>query len=163
MFFSKASQCNSRANYWSVIPWWLSGKESTCNSGGVGLICESRRSPGGGHCNPLQYSCLENPMDRGTWRATILGITKSQIQLRNWAHTLLSLVAYLLVSWIHFSFIFFSSIFSNHLGFLIYFFFWSGLKSSFLIVRGLKSSSEWGRLNMNNMDSVIISILHIAK
>ena len=37
----------------------------------TGSIPESGRSPGGGHGNPLQYSCLENPMDRGTWRATV--------------------------------------------------------------------------------------------
>ena len=36
------------------------------------------RSPGGGHRNPLQYSCLENPMDRGAWRATVHGVTKRQ-------------------------------------------------------------------------------------
>ena len=43
------------------LPQWLSGKESTCNAGDVGLIPESGRSPGGRHGNPLQYSCLENP------------------------------------------------------------------------------------------------------
>ena len=42
-----------------------SGKESACNAGEPGLIPESGRSPGGGHGNPLHYSCLENPMDRG--------------------------------------------------------------------------------------------------
>ena len=45
------------------------GKESTCNTGDAGLITGSRRSPGGGHVNPLHYFCLENPMDRGTWWA----------------------------------------------------------------------------------------------
>ena len=40
------------------------------------------RSPGGGHGNPLQYSCLENPMDRGAWRATVHGIAKSQTSLK---------------------------------------------------------------------------------
>ena len=49
----------------------LGGKESTCNSGDVGLIFGSRRSPGGGHSNLLQYSCLENPMDRGAWWAIV--------------------------------------------------------------------------------------------
>ena len=44
---------------------WLSGKESTCNAGDAGSIPGSGRSPGGGNGNPLQYSCLENPMDRG--------------------------------------------------------------------------------------------------
>ena len=49
------------------------GKESTSNAGDLGdmdLIPGSRRSPGGGHGNPFQYSCLENPMDRGAWWAT---------------------------------------------------------------------------------------------
>ena len=44
----------------------------------MGSIPELGRSPGGGHGNPLQYSCLENPMDRGAWRATVHGITQSQ-------------------------------------------------------------------------------------
>ena len=48
----------------------------------VGSIPGSRRSPGGGHGNPLQYSRLENPMDRGAWRATVHGVTKSQTQLK---------------------------------------------------------------------------------
>ena len=43
------------------------GKESACNAGSVGLIPGSGRSPGGGHDNPLQYSCLENPMDGRAW------------------------------------------------------------------------------------------------
>ena len=44
----------------------------------AGSIPGSSRSPGGGHGNPLQYSCLENPMDRGAWRATVHEVTKSQ-------------------------------------------------------------------------------------
>ena len=51
--------------------WWLSGKEPTCNAGDLGWICGSRRSPGEGSDNPLQYSCLGNPMDRGAWWATV--------------------------------------------------------------------------------------------
>ena len=51
----------------------------------VGSIPGSRRSREGGHGNPLQYSCLENPMDRGTWQATLHRVTKSQIQLSNLA------------------------------------------------------------------------------
>ena len=47
------------------LPRWLSGKESACNAGDMGLIPGSGRSPGEGSDNPLQYSCLENPMDRG--------------------------------------------------------------------------------------------------
>ena len=42
-------------------------KESACNVGDLGLISGWGRSPGGGHGNPLQHSCLENPMDRGAW------------------------------------------------------------------------------------------------
>ena len=60
---------------------WFSGKESACNAGTAGAsgsIPESEGSPGGGHDNPLQYSCLENPMDRGTWRATVHRVRKSQ-------------------------------------------------------------------------------------
>ena len=44
----------------------------------VGSVHGSRRSPGGGHGNPLQYSFLENPMDRGAWQATVHGVAKSQ-------------------------------------------------------------------------------------
>ena len=48
------------------IPPWFSGKESTCSAGDVDSISASGRSPGEGNGNTLQYSCLENPMDRGT-------------------------------------------------------------------------------------------------
>ena len=47
----------------------LSSKESSCNAGDAGLIPGWGRSPGEGNGNPLQYSCLENPMDRGAWQA----------------------------------------------------------------------------------------------
>ena len=57
---------------------WLSSKESACIAGDAGFITGSSRSPRGGHGNPLQYSCLENPMDRGAWQATVHGVTKSQ-------------------------------------------------------------------------------------
>ena len=63
------------------LPQWLSGKESACNAGATGdagLIPGSGRSPGGRHGNPLPYSCLENPMDRETWWATVHGVAKSQ-------------------------------------------------------------------------------------
>ena len=50
--------------------------------GDKGLIPGSGRSPGGGHGNPLQYSCLENPMDRGAWQATVHGVAKSQTRLK---------------------------------------------------------------------------------
>ena len=51
-------------------------KESACSAGDLSSIPESRRSFGGGHGNPLQYSYLENPMDRGTWWAAVCGVTK---------------------------------------------------------------------------------------
>ena len=47
-----------------------------------GSIPGSGRSPGGGHGNPLQYSCLENPMDRGAWWAAVYGVAKSQTRLK---------------------------------------------------------------------------------
>ena len=52
------------------------GKESACNVGDPGLIPGSGRSPGEGNGNSLQYSCLENPMDRGAWRATVYGVIR---------------------------------------------------------------------------------------
>ena len=58
------------------LPRWCSGKDSACNAGDVALIPGSIRSPGGGNGNPLQYSCLENPMDSGAWLATVHGVTK---------------------------------------------------------------------------------------
>ena len=53
-------------------------KESTCNAGDLGLFLGLRRSPGGGHDNPLQYPCLQNPTDGGAWRATVHSIAESQ-------------------------------------------------------------------------------------
>ena len=58
---------------------WLSGKESACSAGDLGSIPGSGRSPRGGHGKPLQYSCLENPMDRGVWQATVHGIAESDM------------------------------------------------------------------------------------
>ena len=57
------------------------GQESACNAGDLSLITESGRSPGEGNGNSLQYSCLENPMDRGAWQARVHGVTKSQKRL----------------------------------------------------------------------------------
>ena len=78
------------AYYWIGLPWWLSGKGSACNTGDTedaGSIPGSGRSPGGGHGNLLEYSCLENSMDRVAWWATVHEDTKSQTQLSNWACT----------------------------------------------------------------------------
>ena len=61
------------------------GKESTCNAEDAGDLSSFPglgRTAGGGHGNPLQYSCLENPMNREAWRATVHGVTKSQTRLK---------------------------------------------------------------------------------
>ena len=68
--------------YTQVASRRLSGKESACNAGNLGLIPGSGRSPGGGHGNPLQYSYLEKPMDRGVWQATFHKVVRSQTPLR---------------------------------------------------------------------------------
>ena len=52
-------------------------KASACNAGDTGSIPGSGRSPGEGNGNPFQYSCLESPMDRGAWWATVHGVAKS--------------------------------------------------------------------------------------
>ena len=61
------------------LPRWLSDKEPPANAGDAGSIPGSGRSPGGGHGNLLQYSCLEKPMDRGAWQATVHGVAESDI------------------------------------------------------------------------------------
>ena len=69
------------------LPQWLSGKESICkagDTGDLGYIPGSGRSPGGKHGNSLQYSCLENPMDREAWWAAVHGVTRVR---HNWVHT----------------------------------------------------------------------------
>ena len=59
------------------LPCWLSSKDSICKAGDAGLIPGLGRSPGKGNGNPLQYSCLAYPMDRGgAWRAAVYGIPR---------------------------------------------------------------------------------------
>ena len=60
----------------------LPAKQGTAGDSGASLIPGSGRSPGERHGNPLQYSCLENPMDRGAWWAAVPGVTKSQTRLK---------------------------------------------------------------------------------
>ena len=60
------------------FPGGLASKESACNTGDPGLMAESGRSPGEGNGYPLQYSCLENSMDRGAWWATVHAVAKTQ-------------------------------------------------------------------------------------
>ena len=68
------------------LPWWLRGEESTCNAVDLHSDLGSGRSPGEGSGYPLQYSCLENFMGRGAWRATVHGVAKSQTRLK-WLST----------------------------------------------------------------------------
>ena len=58
------------------LPYWLSGKASASNAGDQGLISGLGRSPGERNGNPFQYSCLENPIGKGAWWATVHGVTK---------------------------------------------------------------------------------------
>ena len=60
---------------------------SACNAGDLGLIPGLRKSPGEGNGNPLQYSCLENPMDGGAWWATVHRVEKSRTRLSNFTST----------------------------------------------------------------------------
>ena len=71
------------------------GKESACSAGDRSSILGSGRSYGEGNGNPLQYSCLENPMDRGAWQATIHRVAKSWTQLSDWAQGRLSNINFL--------------------------------------------------------------------
>ena len=68
-------------NLWLGIPGGSDGKESLYNAGDPGSIPGLGRSPGEGNGNPRQYSCLENPMDRGAWQGTVHGVAKSQTRL----------------------------------------------------------------------------------
>ena len=73
-----------------ALPHGSVGQESACSAGDtgdVGSIPESRRSFGEGNGNPLQYSCLGRPTDRGAWRATVQRVTKSQTRRSNWICT----------------------------------------------------------------------------
>ena len=63
------------------FPGGSEGEDSTYKVGDLGSIPGSGRPPGEGNGNPLQYCCLENPMDRGAWRATAHGVAKSQTGL----------------------------------------------------------------------------------
>ena len=63
------------------FPGGSDGKEPDSNAGDPGSISGLERSPGEGNGNPLQYSCLENSMDRGAWQATVHGVSKGQTWL----------------------------------------------------------------------------------
>ena len=65
----------------SGLSRWLSGKDSIYQAGAAGSVPGWGRSPGGENGYPLQYSSLENSMDKGAWQATVHGVTKSRTQL----------------------------------------------------------------------------------
>ena len=77
-----------------LFPGGSEVKNLPANAGYPGLIPGSGRSPGEGNGKPLQYCCLGNPMDRGAWRATAHGVTKSQTGLSDWASTLHVLISH---------------------------------------------------------------------
>ena len=68
---------NRYSKYKYGLLGWPSGNESACNAGDLGSIPGLGRSPREGNGNPLQYSCLENPMDGGAWRVTVYRVAKS--------------------------------------------------------------------------------------
>ena len=79
---------NLAASYMDLLNCFPGGSEvkaSACNVGDLGLIPGSGRSPGEGNDNPLQDSCLENPMDGGVWWATAHGVAKSRTRLSDFA------------------------------------------------------------------------------
>ena len=65
------------------FPGGSDGKESACSAGDPGSIPRLERSPGEGNGNPLQYSCLQNSMDRGAWWSTVHGVAKCRTQVSN--------------------------------------------------------------------------------
>ena len=77
--FGRASKIISLNASFALLgfPGGSAGKESACSVGDLGSIPELGRFPGEGNDYPLQYSCLENSMDRGAWRATVHGVTES--------------------------------------------------------------------------------------
>ena len=86
--FNHWASCGGEMGEVLLVPKWFSAKEPLCQGRrhkSCGFDPWVRKIPGRGNGNPLQYSCLENPMDRGTWWATVHGFAKSQTWLSNWA------------------------------------------------------------------------------
>ena len=79
----KAAPTEDRMTWFPVFRGGSDSKESACNAGDLGSVPRLGRSPGEGNDYPLQYSCLENSMDRRAWWATVHGVTKSWAQLGN--------------------------------------------------------------------------------
>ena len=79
-------QASPSMGFWGV-PCGSAGKESACNVGVLGSISGVGRSPGEGNGNPLQYSCLGNPMDGGAWWAAVHGVARSRTRLSSFTFT----------------------------------------------------------------------------
>ena len=77
------STCNLNTFLPTRFPGGSDDKVSACNAGDLGSVPGLGRSPGEGNGNPLQFSCLENPMDRGAWWATVHGVAKSRTRLND--------------------------------------------------------------------------------
>ena len=83
--------------YWSIVGKAIKNLPlSVEDAGDVGSIPGSGKSPGGGNDSPLQYSCLENPMDRGAWWAIVYEVIKESEQLSDWAHKHSSIISHIL-------------------------------------------------------------------
>ena len=82
--FTDATSCSMGFPDGSVVKHPSANAEDT---GDMGLIPGFGKSPWGGNGNSLQYSCLENPLDRGAWQALVHGVAKNWTRLSNWAHT----------------------------------------------------------------------------
>ena len=96
------------------FPGGSDGKESACKARDLDSIPGLGRFPGEGNGYPLQYSCLENPMDRGAWWATVHGITQSRIRLSDWHWVYMHKDRHFFVSWgehIHFTLLVFIHVF----------------------------------------------------
>ena len=75
--------CSTVHGVWVGLPGGSDRKESACNRGDTGSTLGSGRPPGEGKGYPLWHSCLENPMDRGAWQATVHGVAKSRTRQRD--------------------------------------------------------------------------------
>ena len=86
----RSNSLEVKEQYIYTLRAWFRGSEvkaSACNAGDLGSIPGSGRSPGEGNGTPLQYCCLENPMDGGAWRATVHGVAKSRTRLSDFTFT----------------------------------------------------------------------------
>ena len=97
-----------QSDRWKGFPGRSEGKARVCNAGDSGSIPGLGRSPGEGNGSLLQYSCLENPLDRGAWWATVLGVTKSRTGLRDFTFHLGEKIFFLVL--LKFTFLFMARI-----------------------------------------------------